>query len=134
MALFDLRIKMEKKIIIALGSNFEPQINVEKAKQGLGALFPEILFSRSLWTEPVGIQSPRFVNALAIAHTSWSKEKIESELKRLEKVCGRCREEKEQGVIRIDLDLMLYGEEKLRLKDWNRKYIFTLMNDLEEYL
>ena len=125
---------MEKKIIIALGSNYEPQINVEKAMQGLGVLFPEILFSRSLWTEPVGIQSPRFVNALAIAHTSWSKEKIECELKRLEKVCGRCREEKEQGVIRIDLDLMLYGEEKLRLKDWNRKYIFTLMNDLEEYL
>lgn len=125
---------MEKKIIIALGSNFEPKINVEKAKLGLGALFPDILFSRSLWTEPVGIQSPRFVNALALAHTSWSKEKIERELKQLEKACGRCREEKEQGIVRIDLDLMLYGEEKLHLRDWNRQYIFTLMKDLEEIL
>lgn len=125
---------MEKKIIIALGSNFEPKINVEKAKQGLGALFPDILFSRSLWTEPVGIQSPRFVNALALAHTSWSKEKIECELKQLEMACGRCNEEKEQGIVRIDLDLMLYAEEKLHLRDWNRQYIFTLMKDLEEIL
>lgn len=122
--------EMENNIIIALGSNFDPLWNVENAKRRLESLFPDILFSRSLWTDPIGIESPCFVNALAVAHSSWSKEEIVRQLKCLEKESGRCREEKERGIVRIDLDLIWYGTEKLHPEDWDREYILTLLKDL----
>lgn len=123
---------MRKKIMIALGSNYEPQTYIEMAKAKLCHLLPGIVFSRNLWTEPIDIVSGRFVNALALAYTSFSQEHLEQLLKQIEQECGRCAEEKAEGKIRIDLDLMLYGQEKLHLKDWNREYIFTLLKDLDE--
>ncbi len=125
---------MRKKIIIALGSNYEPQLHIEKTKEKLERLLPGIVFSHNLWTQPIGIVSDRFVNALALAYTSFSKEHLEQLLKQVERECGRCAEEKKQGKIRIDLDLMLYGSERLHLQDWNREYIFTLLKDFDEDL
>lgn len=125
---------MRKKIIIALGSNYEPELHIEKAKEKLFRLFPDMVFSHNLWTQPIGVVSGRFVNALALAYTSFSKEHLEQLLKQVERECGRCAEEKKEGKIRMDLDLMLYGSEKLHLKDWNREYIFTLLKDLDEDL
>lgn len=121
---------MEYEILIALGSNYEQLQNVEKAKAGLQTLFPNIRFSRSLWTEPIGIESPRFVNALAEAYTSLPQDEIVRQLKRLEQECGRTAEKKKQGIIRIDLDLMQYGTERLHPEDWDREYIVTLLEDL----
>lgn len=121
---------MNAKIIIALGSNFEPQDNIERAKEELRALFADIKFTRSLWTEPIEITSERFLNTMAWGDSDLSKEEIELQLKRLERACGRCEAEKKKGIVRIDLDLMQYGEERLHLKDWNRAYILTLYREL----
>lgn len=123
---------MNSKFIIALGSNFEPESNIKAAAERLRFLFPDIVFSRSLRTKPIGIVSADFVNALSLAHTSLPIEDVERQLKQVERMCGRCAEEKERGIIRMDIDLLLYGEEKLHLKDWNRDYILTLLGDLEE--
>ncbi len=122
---------MESKIIIALGSNFEQQKNVEEARRRLCALFPDIVFSRFLWTNPIGIKSDRFVNALAFAHTVLSQRLIEQELKEIERRCGRCAEEKAKGIIRLDLDLMQYGMEKLHQEDWKRGYVLELLEDMD---
>lgn len=121
---------MESTVIIALGSNFDPQDNIGRAREELRSLFPDIVFSRSLWTEPIGITSGRFINAMALAHSDLPKEEVERHLKRIERECGRCVEEKKKGIIRLDLDLMQWGEEKLRPKDWDREYILTLRKEL----
>lgn len=123
---------MKSKLTIALGSNYEQLGNMEKAKHKLRSVFPDIRFSSALWTEPIGIQSDRFVNMLAMAHSDLEREKVEMELKRIERKCGRCAEEKEKGIIRMDLDLMAYGDEKFHLKDWSRDYIVTLSAELGE--
>ena len=120
----------DHQIILALGSNFEQERNMEKAMQCLRSLFPDIRFSRILWTEPIGMVSDRFVNALAVAHSELPMEELEARLKDIEKACGRCQEEKERGIIRMDIDLMQYGEEKLHLKDWSRDYVLTLLECL----
>lgn len=124
---------MESKIIIALGSNFEQQKNMEEAKRRLYILFPDIVFSRFLWTNPIGIKSDRFVNALALAHSALSQSQIEWELKEIERRCGRCAEEKAKGIIRLDLDLMQYGKEKLHQEDWKRGYVLELLEDMDVY-
>ena len=123
---------MKSKLMMALGSNYEQLENMEKAKSKLRSMFPDIRFSSALWTEPIGIPSDdRFVNMLAVAHTDLEREQVEMELKRIERECGRCAEEKEKCIIRMDIDLMSYDGEKFHPKDWARDYIITLMSELE---
>ena len=33
--------------------------------------------------------------------------------------------------ITLDIDILMYGETKLHIDDWNRDYIKTLMNDYD---
>ena len=93
----------------------------------LHSFFPGISFSRMLWTEPIGIASDRFVNALALTDTDKEQEEVERILKQVEKECGRTREEKMRNIIRLDLDLLQWGTVRLREQDWERDYIRLLL-------
>ena len=68
--------KMSVRILMALGSNHEQEKNVAFAMKRLHSFFPSISFSRMLWTEPIGIASDRFVNALALADTEKEQEEL----------------------------------------------------------
>ena len=119
--------KMSVRILIALGSNHEQEKNVAFAMERLHSFFPGISFSRMLWTEPIGIASDRFVNALALADTDKEQEEVEQ----VEKECGRSREEKMRNIIRLDLDLLQWGTVRLREQDWERDYIRLLLQEMQ---
>lgn len=119
---------MNKVIMIALGSNFEQEKNVAYAMEELRSVFPDMVFSKLLWTEPIGIVSDRFVNALGKASTSMSQQQVACMLKDIERKCGRCKEDKARNVVKLDLDLMQYGDERLKEEDWNRDYIQRLLD------
>lgn len=123
--------KMSVRILIALGSNHEQKKNVAFAMERLHSFFPGISFSRMLWTEPIGIASDRFVNALALADTDKEQEEVERILKQVEKECGRTREEKMRNIIRLDLDLLQWGTVRLREQDWERDYIRLLLQEMQ---
>ena len=97
----------------------------------LRSFFPGISFSRMLWTEPIGIASDRFVNALALADMDREQEEVERILKQIEKECGRTREEKMRNIIRLDLDLLQWGAVRLREQDWERDYIRLLLQEMQ---
>ena len=47
-----------KEIVLALGSNFDQEINISKAKAKLYDLFGnDIIFSEQIWTIPIGMIS-----------------------------------------------------------------------------
>lgn len=122
---------MSVRILIALGSNHEQEKNVAFAMELLHSFFPGISFSRMLWTEPIGIASDRFVNALALADTDKEQEEVERILKQVEKECGRTREEKMRNIIRLDLDLLQWDTVRLREQDWERDYIRLLLQEMQ---
>ena len=122
---------MSVRILIALGSNHEQEKTVAFAMERLHSFFPGISFSRMLWTEPIGIASDRFVNALALADTDKEQEEVERILKQVEKECGRSREEKMRNIIRLDLDLLQWGTVRLREQDWERDYIRLLLQEMQ---
>lgn len=122
-----------KKIIIVLGSNHEQEKNVGFAMNQLSQNFPGVRFSRLLWTEPIGMEnSPRFVNALAIAFTDLPEPTVVSVLKGIERQCGRTKEEKSQGIVKLDLDLLLYGDTRRKEEDWERDYVKQLLGEMGE--
>lgn len=119
------------KIIIALGSNYEQERNITYAMERLREFFPGIVFSGMHWTEPIGIVSDKFVNALGCAEIEDnSMEEVGQKLKLIEQECGRRTEDKSRNLVKLDLDLLQFGDARLKEKDWKREYMSLLLEEI----
>lgn len=109
---------MEKIIhcTLCLGSNTEAESNVEKARKMLTTLLPGIRWEKAQWTEPVNFPYPAlFLNQLAIFDTTKTCNELRQCFKNIERQCGRLPKDKAQGIVRMDIDLITYGEKKLKV-------------------
>jgi 2-amino-4-hydroxy-6-hydroxymethyldihydropteridine diphosphokinase len=118
------------EIVISLGSNDRQETNMIIAKQLLEQLFGDIQFTKSVWTNPIGIESDRFLNCLAIAHTKHREPQIKSALKRIEIRCGDTRAFRSINIVRMDIDILLFDGQRLHAEDWQRPYIKNLMKEI----
>lgn len=123
--------KSNYEIVIALGTNENQETNMRTAKQLLRQLFSDIEFTKSIWTKPIGMQSERFLNCLAIAHTKHREPQISSALKRIEIRCGNTRALRTVNIVRMDIDILLFDHQRLHEKDWKRSYIKNLMKEID---
>ena len=121
---------MRHKIVIALGSNHRPMVHIRQAREGLSQLINIDRFSRNLWTEAIGIISPRFLNCMAIGTTELSEHELLQTLKTLEQQCGDSRLERQAGRVHLDVDLLRYDDEDYHPNDWKRGYIITLYQEI----
>lgn len=81
----------------------------------LATLLPDILWEEARWTEPVDFPYPAlFLNQLAAFHTEKTRDELRQSFKAIERQCGRLPEDKAQGIVRMDIDLLTYGDEKLK--------------------
>lgn len=122
------------KVIIAIGTNKNQEENMSKAYEHLKGMFKNSLFGPRMWTEPIGLEnSDKFLNQVMMGDTSCSMKAVLAALRCVEQKCGRrnrsCHREKD---IPLDLDLLLYGDEKLHESDWERDYIKSSISYLEE--
>ena len=108
------------KIIISLGSNTFPEQHIEQAICLLRQAFGELMVTRQLWTEPIGMES-----------SARSMQQVQEELKRIEVLCGRKPEDKAKGTVVVDADLLLYNDTRCHLNDWQRDYVKILMAELD---
>ena len=97
---------------------------MDNARKALAELFPGILFSAEMETEAIGngVRSP-FSNQVAKLETCHSLEQLRSLLKSIEALNGRCAEDKEQGIVRLDIDILVYDHEILKPADLERDYV-----------
>ena len=108
-----------KKIVVqcalCLGSNTDAESNVEMARKMLNSLLPDIRWEEARWTEPVDFPYPAlFLNQMATFTTQMSCDEVRTKFKEIEHQCGRLPEDKAQGIVRMDIDLLTYGEETLK--------------------
>ena len=106
------------EVIITLGSNYNQEENIRKAKGRLKELFPNICFSEQKWTEPIGIVSDRFLNCIATFETSYPQDIIEHYFKQIETELEDSHENHKNGLVRIDIDLIKYGNKTIRDIIW----------------
>ena len=118
-------------VLLSLGSNLLPEANMAQAQRRLRVLMPDIEFSHLLWTEPIGIRSPRFLNCLARGSSELSCGDLSRRLKEIECQMGSSSEEHRHGRVAIDIDLLQFDSERLRPADWQRPYIARLLADLD---
>lgn len=120
----------ENYIIISIGSNYNQKENISFAKKKLtGMLGEQTSFTRDMWTEPVGIQSEKFINCICISSTKHTLLQLTKAFKQLERKCERSKKNDLINKIPLDIDILLYGDQKYHEKDWERQYIQELLND-----
>lgn len=129
---------IQTRIIIALGFNSPCADNITKAKKLVERTFKEVHFSRTMLTDPIGQlfretkngeQPRKFANCIATALTTLSADEVKEVLKDIETQCGDSRENRANGLVLLDADLLLHGKERHHESDWERPYIRELMKE-----
>ena len=119
------------KALLSIGTNEDKKVNLALCHQLLDNLFPEIHYSETSLTSPYGITyKDKFLNQLAILYTDKDKSEIYNILKSVEQEMGRTPSDKEKGIVKIDIDLVIWNDEVLKPADISRSYITDLLPTL----
>ncbi len=117
-----------KELILALGSNCDQETCMHEAISRLKDMFgSDIVFSEQMWTAPVGIESDKFLNCLVFTHTSHNLGNVTKAIKHIEKMCGSRKRARTNNIVKMDIDILKYGEQVLHENDWTRDYVIKLM-------
>ncbi|MDR4517059.1 MAG: 2-amino-4-hydroxy-6-hydroxymethyldihydropteridine diphosphokinase [Nitrosomonas sp.] len=117
--------------IIGIGSNINPEKNVEAA---LTILKQEVDVNKtSTWikTSPIGIVSQNdFVNGAVKVHTTMSRKEFKNYLKNLENRLGRDRSLPKFGPRVIDLDIIVWNSEIVDNDYYRRDFVRNSVDEL----
>ena len=127
---------MPNEVVIGLGSNIDPEANLEQAVQELESRFK--VSKRRQWTrtKPIGIQDqPDFYNGALLLETELEQQSLKKELKRIEDILGRDRSLPKFGPRTIDLDILIWNkkvvDEDYYVRDFLRKGVEEIIPDLK---
>ena len=114
----------EHHCLLCMGSNTNRSAQLSVARKALCATFPDIHFGEMMETEAIGsgFHSP-FSNQLARFSTTLSPDSVHDIFKELEQRSGRIPEDKAQGVVKLDIDLLVFDNKILKPEDMEREYI-----------
>ena len=119
--------------LLCLGSNLDGATRLSAARHALLSHFPDIRFSQEMVTEAIGtgFLSP-FHNQVARFTTPLSAEEVRAILKQIERDNGRLPEDKANGIVKLDIDLLVVDEVVLKAKDLEREFVIRGMEELEK--
>lgn len=121
------------KALLSIGTNEDREANLALCHKHLDSLFKDILYSKTSITAPYGhLYKNDFLNQLAVVYTDKGKEDISILLKSLEKELGRNSADKEKGIVKIDIDIVIWNEEVVKPSDISRSYIADLLPSLQK--
>lgn len=119
------------RCLICLGSNDGYTARMKAACTALRLWFPDIRFAPERITQAIGDRflSP-FANRVAEFYSPLPAEEIRHVLKQIEKDNGRAPEDKERGIVKMDIDLLMYDETILKPNDMMRDYVQESIQEL----
>ena len=120
-------------VLIALGSNTgNRQGNLSEALVKCKDFIQTNRLSPVIETKPIGPTNNPYLNQLFSGTTSLTLEKLLDNTKSIENEMGRDRSNREN--VAIDIDIMLYDQQKLHITDWERDYLKQLLTQLKTEL
>ena len=127
---------MPHEVVIGLGSNIDPEANLEQAVLELKSRFKVSKRSQWIRSKPIGIQDqPDFYNGALLMETELELQSLKKELKRIEDILGRDRSLPKFGPRTIDLDILIWNkkvvDEDYYERDFLRKGVEEIIPDLE---
>ena len=118
-------------VLIGLGSNIEPEKNIQAALDLLGK-HTKIVKQSSIWQTPaVGSSGPDYLNAAALVKTSLPLENLKSDLLAgIESSLGRIRSADKYMDRTIDLDVLIYNNIEVDPELWSQAHIAVPASEL----
>lgn len=98
-------------VLIGLGSNQNREANIQSALDFFRSEFDNVQVSEIIETEALNGKSEHYLNTLVAFPTELDPFELRYKLKVLEIKCGRNKLNK--GVIALDADVLLYGDETI---------------------
>lgn len=127
----------EHTCIICTGSNFNATHNISRLEELLHPLFPDILWGEAVETpaehtgsSSPGITSAVYINRAAEFSTSLTLDELNSAFKEIEKKMGRSPGMRLQGIVPIDIDILIYDDSVVRPGDMKRNYVAEVLKRL----
>ena len=117
--------------ILSIGTNSsDKEIQMSNAIKHLEKMFEKAVVS-DVYEVPAhnGIDAP-YLNSVMIVSSSMSMEDVNAQLKQWERECGRTPESKKQGIVPIDLDIVIWNNEVIRPVDYSRSYVSMGLSQL----
>ena len=115
-------------VYLGLGSNIDPEINLRLAVTELEKRFGSVRTSPVYRSAAIGFEGPEFLNLVAELETSGSPASIHGVLEEIHALAGRERGCEKYLSRRLDIDLLLFGEQ-----DINEPPIRVPRKDILEY-
>lgn len=98
------------RVLVAAGSNIEPERNLGLAAREIARAFPGAAFSAAYRNPAVGFDGPDFINYVAAFDTVLKPREVVDRLHAIEALCGRPRQAPKWAPRSMDLDLLMYGD------------------------
>jgi len=109
---------------VGVGSNIDPEANVEKAKLLLTQEFKILALSKLVKTKPVGkVNQPDFLNGAILIECNLNREETIKILKSIERKMGRTVSPDKFGPRIIDLDLVVWNGEVIDPDFYSRRFL-----------
>lgn len=99
---------MSASVYVSLGSNVDPEVNIQKAVATMREVFGELRLSPVYQSAAVGFSGDDFLNLVAAFETEKPVEEIVAEMHQVEDDLGRDRSQPRFSARAIDLDILLY--------------------------
>ena len=124
------------QVIIAVGSNIDPDKNIARARAILAKDFELVAETDLVSTKPVGYtRQPDFLNGAFLIRTDLKLELLRQHLKKIEDTLGRRRTILKFGPRTVDLDIVVWNGKLLDPdfyeRDYLKKAVLELIPDLK---
>ena len=118
--------------LISIGSNTNRDVNIKLAQKELSIHFKGIYFGKEQDTIPIGMSNPAyFTNQLAKCSTTLSIDEVKNIFKKIESQAGRLSDDKMDGIIKLDIDLLIYDNLVLKENDMKKEFIIEGLKEFE---
>ncbi len=123
-----MTVDSSQMVILALGCNVSPDVNMLRMQRVLSRRFPLLRFTYQMVTTAIGIVAQPFTNCLAYMPADIGYSELHTITKALELELGSTDTNKQEGRVVADIDILYCGGHKYHKADWNRPYIRELIN------
>ena len=122
----------QHRCLISIGSNTNRDVNIKLAQKELSIHFQDIYLGKEQDTIPIGMLNPaHFTNQLAKCSTTLSIDEVKNIFKKIESQAGRLSDDKMDGIIKLDIDLLIYDNLVLKENDMKKDFIIEGLKEFE---
>jgi len=97
------------KVLVGMGSNIDPEVNLLRAVAALRGAFSDVAFSSVYRSPAVGMDGEDFLNACCVFRSNLAYPELRRHMKALEDAQGRDRSHGSWKPRTLDLDVLMYG-------------------------